>query len=135
MVVYINSLEHVKASQLEGFFVGWAAAPSNEVFLQALRGSSHVWLALESGRVVGLINAISDGVMAAFIPCLEVLPSHQQQGIGQELVRRMLETLSPYYSVDLLCDDELVPFYQRFGLQRANAMFRRNYFPSYELKS
>jgi hypothetical protein len=77
MIIYTNSLEHVKASQLEGFFVGWAAAPSNEVFLQALRGSSHVWLALESGRVVGFINAISNGVMAAFVPNLEVLPSHQ----------------------------------------------------------
>jgi predicted N-acetyltransferase YhbS len=73
--------------------------------------------------------------MAVFIPCLEVLPSHQQQGIGQELVRRMLETLAPYYSVDLLCDDDVVPFYQRCGLQRASAMFSRNFSPRYELRS
>ena len=39
-----------------------------------------------SGQVVGFITAISDGVLSAYIPLLEVLPGWRSQGIGGELV-------------------------------------------------
>ena len=74
-----------------------------------------------------IVNAVSDGVLAAYIPLLEVLPGYQDHGIGSELVRRMLETLSGLYMVDLLCDAELQPFYTRFGMRPATGMFVRNY--------
>ena len=64
--------------------------------------------------------------MAAFIPLLEVRPSHQGQGIGSELVRRMLELLAPLYSVDVVCGPDVAPFYERLGLQRLTGMARRN---------
>ena len=54
--------------------------------------------------------------MSAFIPLLEVLPEYQRRGIGSELVRRMLLLLADTYMIDLCCDEELVGFYERFGL-------------------
>jgi GNAT superfamily N-acetyltransferase len=76
---------------------------------------------------VGFITAISDGVLAAYIPLLEVLPAWQGQGIGAELVRRMQAQLQRFYMVDLLCDPEVQPFYERLGLHRATGMLLRNY--------
>ena len=134
MIDYQTTLENITPDTLEGFFVGWLAAPSNTAFLQILHGSSHICLALEAGQVVGFITAISDGILAAGIPLLEVLPSHQKQGIGQELVRRMLEQLSLLYMIDISCDDDLVAFYERCGLQRSNVMYSRNYRPAYQLR-
>lgn len=131
MITYSNSLEKIKPDQLEGFFNGWLAKPSAETFLQTLQGSTYVWLALENGQVVGFTTAISDEVMFAFISLLEVLPSHQNQGIATELMRRMRETCQDLYALDTACDDELVPFYQRFGMTRGNAMLQRNYTPKY----
>ena len=81
----------------------------------------------ESGRIAGFITAISDGVLSAYIPHLEVLPSYQGQGIGTELVRRMLEKLSGLYMIDLLCDPEVQPFYARCGMKPATGMMIRNY--------
>ena len=75
-----------------------------------------------TGRVVGFVTAISDGVLSAFIPLLEVLPAHQGQGIGSELVRRMLSELEDFYMVDLVCDPELEPFYRRFELILLSSM-------------
>lgn len=79
----------------------------------------------DGGRAVGFVTAISDGVLSAFIPLLEVLPEWQGQGIGSELVRRILAELDEFYMVDLVCDPELEPFYRRFDLIPLSAMGRR----------
>jgi predicted N-acetyltransferase YhbS len=76
---------------------------------------------------VGLITAISDGVSAAYIPHLEVIDTMQGQGIGSELVRRMVAKLRALYMVDLVCDPELQPFYERLGFRPLTAMVIRNY--------
>ena len=49
------------------------------------------------------------------------------QGIGSELVHRLLARLSHLYMIDLICDPELQPFYARLGLKPYTGMIRRNY--------
>jgi ribosomal protein S18 acetylase RimI-like enzyme len=114
---------------LQGFFVGWPNPPSPATHLRLLEGSQHVILARDEtvGTVVGFITALSDGVLSAYIPHLEVLPPYQGQGIGSELVRQMLELLRQLYMVDLICDPELQPFYARLGLRPWTGMVVRNY--------
>ena len=126
---YTESVEGVTPDLPQGFFVGWPNPPSPETHLRLLHGSSHVVLAVDdaTGDVVGFISAISDGVLAAFIPFLKVLPSHQSLGIGSELMRRLLADLRHLYAADLLCDIELQPYYERFGMRRASGMLLRNY--------
>ena len=123
-VVYTSDVTGLSPAELEGFFVDWPSAPSPERHLEILRGSDHVVLARDSegGRVVGFTTAISDGVLSAFIPLLEVLPERQGQGIGSELVRRMLSELEDFYMVDLVCDPELEPFYRRFEMRLLSGM-------------
>lgn len=116
MVDYTESLEGVGAEHLHGFFVGWRRVPTPEQHLAVLRGSAHVVLARDGERVVGFVTAVGDGVLSAFIPLLEVLPEYQGEGIGTELMRRMLARLDSLYMVDLCCDAELEPFYKRFGM-------------------
>ena len=126
---YTESLEAVVPEDLQGFWAGWPTRPSPEVHHRMLAGSEAIVLAMDDDagrRVVGFVHAIGDGVLTAFIPSLEVLPEYQGRGIGTELVRRLLARLEARYSVDLVCDDDLVPFYERLGLQRWGAMIRRN---------
>jgi ribosomal protein S18 acetylase RimI-like enzyme len=84
-----------------------------------------VVLAKDGDRVVGFVTAISDGVLSAYIPLLEVLPEFQGRGIGSELVRRLFDRLGDIYMVDVVCDESVVPFYARFGLQRFDAALGR----------
>src|SRR4051812_42574224 len=126
MFSYLNDTDHITEDMLAGFFVGWPNPPSPATHLAMLRGSSHVVIATKNAEVVGFINAVSDGTMAAFIPLLEVRPEHQGQGIGSELVRRMLDLLGSLYSVDVVCDETVAPFYERLGLQRLTGMGWRN---------
>lgn len=138
MIAYTDSLINLTADHLQGgFFVGWPNPPAPQTHLRILQGSYRVWLAVdtqsrvsahsEMGQVVGFINAISDGVLAAFIPLLEVLPAYQGQSIGSELTQRMLHSLRHLYSIDLLCDADVQPFYERLGMEHATGMLTRNY--------
>ncbi len=129
MIIYTDSLDGITVGKLNGFFVGWPNPPQPAVHLGILQGSSHIVLAIDdqSGQVVGFMTAISDGVSAAYIPHLEVLPVYQQKGIGSELVKHMFDALRQIYMIDLTCDPELQPFYERFGMRPLTAMIFRNY--------
>jgi GNAT superfamily N-acetyltransferase len=69
-----------------------------------------------------VVSAISDGVLSASISLLEVVPAFRGRGIGTRLMRLVLERLEGFYMVDLSCDEDLVPFYLRFGMQETRAM-------------
>jgi ribosomal protein S18 acetylase RimI-like enzyme len=129
MITYVESLDGITSEKMHGFFVGWPNPPSPETHVRLLANSDHIVLAVESetGHVVGFITAITDGVLAAFIPLLEVLPAYQGQGIGSELTRRMLANLRHLYAVDVICDPDMQPFYARFGMQPGTGMLRRYY--------
>jgi ribosomal protein S18 acetylase RimI-like enzyme len=129
MISYRANLDGISTDMLIGFFVGWPNPPSSETHLRLLQQSYRVVLAVDdqTNRVVGFINAISDGVLSAYIPLLEVLPEYQMQGIGDELVRRMLWALDQLYMIDLTCDRRLQPFYEQLGMTRATGMMVRHF--------
>jgi ribosomal protein S18 acetylase RimI-like enzyme len=127
VITYQDDLDGVGEGGLVGFFDGWPTHPSPAEHLRLLRQSDRITLALDGQRVVGFATAITDGVLSAYIPLLEVLPANRGAGIGRELVRRLMAQLDDVYMVDLCCDEELVGFYESLGLRRAVAMIRRNY--------
>ncbi len=130
MIIYWEDSAELTAAQLMGgFFVGWPNPPSTEKHLELLQNSYACILALDdtSNEVVGFVNAVSDGVLTAYIPLLEVLPAYQKQGIGAALMERIIAKLSHLYMIDLLCDVELQSFYSQFAMRPATGMLIRNY--------
>jgi GNAT superfamily N-acetyltransferase len=127
MIRYSDTIEGISPDSIRGFFSGWAKPPSPARHLAILRGSYRVVLALEDERVVGFVAALSDGVLCAHVSLLEVLPEYRGQGVGTELVRRVINALSDLYAIDVLCDPELQAFYERLGLRRAVGMMARRY--------
>ena len=129
MITYIDSVSGVTSQDFQGFFEGWPKPPSQQKHLDLLQRSDHVVLAVdgETGKVVGFATAISDGVLSAHIPFVEVHPAYQSQGIGEELISKMLGKLDDLHMVDLICEPELQTFYQRFQMRPATGMMIRNY--------
>jgi GNAT superfamily N-acetyltransferase len=121
---YTTSTEGIRPSELRGFFVGWPDPPSPEMHRRLLAGSDEVVLAIddEAGRVVGFITALTDRVISAYVPLLEVLPEYQKEGIAKELMERLLAKLGDLYMIDVVTDKELEQFYERFGFKRTTAM-------------
>ena len=58
---------------------------------------------------------------------LEVLPEYQNRGIGQALMNKMLGQLTHISCIDLTCDKDLQPFYEKFGMLRSQGMVLRKH--------
>lgn len=134
-ISFQSDLQGVSPTEIAGeFFEGWPAPLSPEDHLKVLEHSDLVGLAIErsSGQVVGYVNALTDGRQSAFIPLLAVLENYRGNGIGTALVQDILDRLGRLndgrgVNVDLSCDEDLVPFYERFGMRPGRAMWLRSH--------
>lgn len=129
MIQYDDSVQGITTRMLQGFFEGWKRPHSPEVHLAILKNSDHVVLAIdpEVGKIVGYVTALTDGVQAAFIPLLEVLPAYRGKGIGSALMTKVLQKLRGIPAIDLTCDPALQDFYARFGMVPSVGMVIRDY--------
>lgn len=129
MIIYHESCESIQPEQLRGFFVGWPNPPSPEAHLKILQKAHAIVVAIddETGKVVGFVNAVSDGIMSAYIPLLEVLPEYQHRGIGRELMRRILDKFKDLYMIDLTCDVDRQDFYRQLGMRESTGMMIRDF--------
>ena len=127
MIKFLDNKTILSENQLSGFFVGWKNPLTPKQHLDLLYGSTHFVAALddETNQVVGFVTALSDGVNSSFIPLLEVLPGYQGSGIGTKLMEEILLILKDISNVDLTCDVELQPFYERFNMLKSNGMVLR----------
>lgn len=119
MIVYQQEKEF-SPEELERLFlsVDWESGRYPEKLARALANYTCVWSAREDGRLVGLIAALDDGVMTAYIHYVLVDPAAQGKGIGRELTRRVLEVYQEYLRVFLVADRaELAGFYGPFGFR------------------
>lgn len=129
MIEYREDPTTLTADQLRGgFFEGWPSPPSPELHLLHLQGAEVAIVAFDvaAGEVVGFVTSLGDGALTAFIPFLEVLPAYRGSGIGAELMRLVLARLRDRYSIDLVCDSDLVRFYERLGGVLGTAVMWRN---------
>ena len=129
MIKYQDHMRNISMCKLRGFFVDWPNPPTPATHLKLLKNSDLIVLAVDAGtgNVVGFITAVTDKVLSAYIPFLEVLPAYQGRGIGRKLTRRMMRKLQDAYMIDLMCDDTLRNFYKKFNMQPSTGMIKRNY--------
>ena len=126
-IAITDSVAGIEVSDLEGFFAGWPERPTARQHLAILQASAYVSVARLDHEVVGFITAISDGIFAAYITLLEVRNDYKARGIGTALVQRMKAQVAHCYMVDLICDTDLLPFYERCGMTRYTGAVIRNY--------
>ncbi len=126
---YVYTKEIADFSISDSFFIGWPNPPSSETHKKILAESYRAIICVddETSTIIGFINAVSDGILSAYIPLLEVIPSYQGRGVGKQLVSMMLKELSDLYMVDLLCDPHLQSYYEKLGMIPSQGMVLRNY--------
>ena len=106
---------------LSGLFlsVGWSSGHFPERLVAAMRGFECVYAAWAEDELVGLICAMDDHSMTAYVHYLLVRPDYQSLGIGRELVRRVRERYADYLRIVVVAYDEELAFYEGCGFTRA----------------
>ena len=69
----------------------WASGRSFETVERLVREASRVVGLYHDGALVGFARAVSDGVAVAYLADVYVLPGYRGQGLGEELVREIVE--------------------------------------------
>lgn len=80
--------------------------------------SSYYHIAVyEDEELIGYIDSVSNGVTDAYIQDLMVRPDHQGNGIGTELMNKMIGYLKEKHicMISVIYEKSLEPFYERFG--------------------
>ena len=97
---------------------GWKAYTRNPAkLIQALQNSEYVLLALDRGKLVGLIRTVGDGTTITYIQDILVHSDYKRRGIGRQLMRMTLDKFANVRQKVLLTDDnpETRGFYESMG--------------------
>lgn len=98
--------------------VGWSAYTKSVADLtQLIEGARHHLSAWDQGQLIGLVRVVDDGLYIAYIQDILVKPEYHRKGIGTELTKRMLDTLSYARQVILTTEDapDTKAFYHSMG--------------------
>ena len=91
-----------------------------------MRNFSTVYSAWDGDKLVGMICAMDDGIMNAYIHYLLVRPEYQDQAIGRRLVEMTRDHYKDYLRIVVVAYDEEMHFYEHCGFKiadGASAMF------------
>lgn len=72
--------------------MGWQHRVSNpEKFIEMLENTSRTVVAVDGSRIIGFARALCDEVSNGYISMVAVADNRRGQGIGRELVRRLIK--------------------------------------------
>ena len=106
--------------------VEWSSGHFPERLVVAMRNFETVISAWDGDRLIGMICAMDDGIMTAYVHYLLVNPEYHHMGIGKRLVERVREIYDDYLRIVLVAYDDEVGFYESCGFKKAkdaSAMF------------
>ncbi len=111
------------AQQLEALFlsVGWSSGAYPEKLVRAMQGFQTVISAWDGDRLVGMVCAMDDGVMNAYVHYLLVMPDYQDLAIGRTLMERIKTHYADYLRICLIAYDDEAHFYEKCGFHKAEA--------------
>jgi GNAT superfamily N-acetyltransferase len=98
----------------------WAAGRPRETQDRLIREASRVVGLYDGDRQIGFCRAVTDGVSVAYLADVYLLPEYRGRGLGEELVREMVEN-GPYGDLKwILHTEDMHPLYRKLGFEDPN---------------
>ena len=99
--------------------VEWSSGHFPEKLCAAMRNYETVVSAYDGERLVGLVCAMDDGVMTAYVHYLLVNPEYQKKGIGRRLVEDIKEKYRDFLRIVVVAYNAEAHFYEACGFKKA----------------
>ena len=119
MEITYKNIKNFNEKDLENLFlsVEWLSGNYPDELVVAMRNSGSVFTAWDEDKLIGLINALDDGIMTAYVHYLLVNPAYQGKGIGRKLIRQITEKYKDYLRIVLITYDKEIDFYKHCGFE------------------
>ena len=117
----IKDTHNFTPGQLQDLFlsVEWSSGHFPDKLAVAMRNFKTVFSAWDGDKLIGMICAMDDGVMNAYVHYLLVRPEYQGKGVGQQLVEQMKAQYKDYLRIVVVAYNNEVGFYEHCGFSRA----------------
>lgn len=118
-ITYTDTKDYSEKNLQELFqSVGWLSANYPDRLKKALDNCETVFTAWDKDELVGLVNAIDDGELTAYVHYLCVNPVYQGHGIGKELLHSIKEKYKEFLYIILIAENEsLIKYYKQNGFE------------------
>lgn len=80
-----------------------------------------VYSAWDGNKLVGMICAMDDGIMNAYVHYLLVDPDYQGETIGRTLVNMVKEKYKRYMRIAVIAYNNELSFYENCGFEKSTA--------------
>lgn len=99
--------------------VEWSSGHYPDKLVVAMKNFKTVYTAWDKDKLIGLICAMDDGIMTAYIHYLLINPRYQHLGIGKQLVEKMKQKYKDYLRIVIVAYNDEVGFYESCGFDKA----------------
>ncbi|SHL13099.1 GNAT family N-acetyltransferase [Fibrobacter sp. UWEL] len=119
MIAYSDTHEFT-AEQLQDLFlsVEWSSGHYPEKLVVAMQHFETVYTAWDGDKLVGLVCAMDDSIMTAYVHYMLIRPEYQHQGIGKKLLEYIKEKYKDYLRIVLVAYDKEIGFYEHCGFEK-----------------
>ncbi|UOQ49250.1 GNAT family N-acetyltransferase [Gracilibacillus caseinilyticus] len=119
-IYYTSDIDKITEQELQELFlsVEWKSGNFPNELLKTIKGSHSVVTAWDNNKLIGLINALSDGALTAYFHYMLINPAYQGKGIGKEMMNMMLDRYSNYETKVQIAYPNVVEFYGKLGFKK-----------------
>lgn len=122
MNIEYKDIHDFDEKQLERLFlsVEWSSGHFPPKLVVAMKNFKTVFSAWDNDKLIGMICAMDDGIMNAYIHYLLVDPEYHGKTIGRTLVAMMKDYYKNYMRIAIIAYNDEIHFYEDCGFNKAN---------------
>lgn len=121
MIEYRDTHEFT-AKELERLFlsVDWSSGHFPDKLKTAMQNFETVYTAWDGDKLIGMVCAIDDGIMTAYVHYLLVDPDYHGQTVGRTLVDMVKEHYKDYLRIAVIAYNDEMHFYENCGFVKSD---------------
>lgn len=121
MDISYKNTHNFNKNDLENLFlsVGWSSGHYPDKLVTAMKNFRTVYSAWDGERLIGMVCAMDDGIMNAYVHYLLVNPDYQNSGIGKTLIEKIKEHYRDFLRIAVISYNNEIGFYSSCGFKKA----------------
>ena len=121
MDIVYKDIHEFSEKDLEQLFISveWSSGHFPDKLKIAMKNFSTVYSAWDGDKLIGMICAMDDGIMNAYVHYLLVNPEYHGQTIGRTLVQMIKEHYKDYMRIIVIAYNNEMHFYENCGFEKS----------------